>query len=121
MPIHDWTRVNAGIFHDFHHGWIEELKRALNRGLLPPDYYALAEQITGGFGPDVLTLRVPRIASPGSHEPGGGVALAEDPPRVRFHVKREIELYAEKANAVVVRHRSNHEVIAMIEIVSPGN
>ena len=19
MPIHDWTRVEAGIFHDFHH------------------------------------------------------------------------------------------------------
>src|SRR4051794_16186049 len=121
MPIHDWTRVSAGIFHHFHQAWIGEIARELNRGVLPPEYYALAEQITGDFGPDVLTLRVPRIASPGSHEPGGGVALAEDPPRVRFHVKREIELYAEKANAVVVRHRSNHEVIAMIEIVSPGN
>jgi hypothetical protein len=121
MPIHDWTRVNAGIFHHFHQSWIGEIARALNTGLLPPDFYALAEQITGDFGPDVLTLRVPRIASPEPHEPSGGVALAEDPPRVRFHVKREIELYAEKANAVVVRHRSNHDVIAMIEIVSPGN
>ncbi len=44
MPIHDWTRVTAGIFHDFHHAWIEEIKRALNAGLLPSDYYALAEQ-----------------------------------------------------------------------------
>jgi hypothetical protein len=35
MPIHDWTRVDAGIFHDFHHSWIEEIKRALNRGLRP--------------------------------------------------------------------------------------
>jgi hypothetical protein len=25
MPIHDWTRVDAGIFHDFQHGWIEEI------------------------------------------------------------------------------------------------
>src|SRR3954447_8617745 len=41
MPIHDWTRVDAGIFHAFHHGWIEELSRRLNRGLLPEDYYAL--------------------------------------------------------------------------------
>ena len=47
MPIHDWTRVDAGIFHHFHHGWIEDLSRALNRGLLPPDHYALAEQIAG--------------------------------------------------------------------------
>jgi len=57
MPIHDWTRVGAGIFHDFHHAWIEELKRSLNRGVLPPDYYALAEQFAAGFGPDVLTLQ----------------------------------------------------------------
>jgi len=25
MPIHDWSRVDAGIFHHFHHGWIEAL------------------------------------------------------------------------------------------------
>jgi len=56
MPIHDWTRVDAGIFHDFHHEWISTIKRALNAGVLPPDYYALAEQIAGGLGPDVLTL-----------------------------------------------------------------
>jgi hypothetical protein len=55
--IHDWTRVEAGIFHDFHHAWIEEIKRALNSGLLPDEYYALAEQYAGGVGPDVLTLQ----------------------------------------------------------------
>jgi hypothetical protein len=38
MPVHDWRRVDAGIFHHFHLGWIAELSRALNRGLLPPDY-----------------------------------------------------------------------------------
>jgi len=30
MPIHDWTRVEAGIFHLFHHAWITEIARALN-------------------------------------------------------------------------------------------
>jgi hypothetical protein len=34
MPVHDWTRVGDGIFHDFHHSWIEETKRVLNTGLL---------------------------------------------------------------------------------------
>lgn len=43
MPIHDWTRVAAGIFHDIHHDWIFTIKHALNQGVLPPDYYALAE------------------------------------------------------------------------------
>jgi len=45
MPVHDWTGVPAGIFHDFHHDWITMLKRALNAGRLPSGYYALAEQI----------------------------------------------------------------------------
>jgi hypothetical protein len=62
MPMHDWTRVDAGIYDDFHHEWISETKRTLNRGLLPPDYYALAEQVAAGFGPDVLTLPDQTIA-----------------------------------------------------------
>jgi hypothetical protein len=57
MPIHDWTRVEAGIFHDFHLTWIGILKNALNCVLLPSDYYALAEQIDGGIGPDLLSFR----------------------------------------------------------------
>ena len=51
MPVHDWTRVDAGIFHAFHHGWITDIGRALNRGLLPQHYYALPEQIAVASGP----------------------------------------------------------------------
>jgi hypothetical protein len=43
MPVHDWTRVTAGIFHDFHHERISTIKRALNAGLLPAGSYALAQ------------------------------------------------------------------------------
>ena len=57
MPIHDWTRVSAGTWHDFHVAWIAELRNVLNDGLLPADYYARAEQIAGPLGPDVLTLQ----------------------------------------------------------------
>ncbi len=123
MPIHDWSRVDAGIFHDFHHAWIEEIKRSLNRGLLPPDYYALAEQITGPMGPDVLTLRAPDIAGHrhSNKSNGAGVAVAERPPKVRFHMIAEASEYAEKANKIVIRHRSGHGIVAMVEIVSPGN
>ena len=39
MPVHDWTRVDAGIFHAFHHDWITEISRALNCDLLPAAYY----------------------------------------------------------------------------------
>jgi hypothetical protein len=123
MPIHDWTRVDAGNFHDFHHSWIEEIKRALNRGLLPAEYYALAEQITGNLGPDVLTLHYP-VSGSLSTEPSpssGGIAVASAPPKARFHARTEVDQYARKAKAVVIRHRSHHDVVAMVEIVSPGN
>lgn len=121
MPIHDWTRVDAGIFHDFHHTWITEIRRVLNRGLLPPEYYALAEQIAGGLGPDVLTLQRPSNGSPPRGEPSGGIALAVTPPRVDFRFRSEMDQYAAKAKSVVIHHKSNHQVIAIVEIISPGN
>lgn len=40
MPIHDWSRVDAGIVHDFHRGWIHELRARLNEHLLPEPFYA---------------------------------------------------------------------------------
>src|SRR4051812_10625443 len=73
MPVHDWTRVGAGIFHDFHTAWITEIRNGLNHGLLPQWYYALTEQHAGRFIPDVLahcTLHRPspsrlRVPAPG--------------------------------------------------------
>src|SRR5947209_4315857 len=123
MPIHDWTRVDAGIFHHFHHDWISEIARVLNRGLLPSDYYALAEQIAGGLGPDVLTLQHPTNGTPavGEDASPGAVKLATTPPKARFHSRADADVYAAKAKAVVIRHVSGHEVIAMVEIVSLGN
>jgi hypothetical protein len=125
MPVHDWTRVDAGIFHDFHHEWISEIKRALNRTLQGTDYYALAEQVAGGMGPDVLTLqrplRGPKPRQPAGQRPSGGVVLDESPPRVRFRIKDAKKWYATKKKAVTVRHVSEHRVVAVLEIVSPGN
>ena len=77
MPIYDWTRVEAGIYHDFHHEWISEIKRALNRGLLPPDYYAMAEQVAAGFGPDVSDVARPDHLSDAAN--GGGIATQTRP------------------------------------------
>jgi hypothetical protein len=66
MPIHDWTRVTAGTWHAFHVSWIAEIQLALNSGVLPPDYYAQAEQIAGPLGPDVLTLQMPETSENGA-------------------------------------------------------
>jgi hypothetical protein len=48
MPIHDWTRVRANRFHDFHQSWTIALRNALNAGRLPPGYFATVEQKEAG-------------------------------------------------------------------------
>src|SRR5262249_28001660 len=94
MPIHDWTRVDAGLFHAFHQQWICALSDSVNLGGLPADYFALIEQDIRGPMPDVLNWRL----------------------------RDEINLYADKADHIAIRHQSYYGgVIAVIEIVSPGN
>lgn len=125
MPIHDWSRVEAGIFHDFHHAWIEEIKRELNAGCLPNDYYAMAEQHAAGFGPDVLTLQENRSADDEGVRPTtsstGEHTLVVDTPEVHITAETDMEFYRRKQNTVVVRHVSGDRVVAMVEVVSKGN
>lgn len=122
MPMHDWTRVEAGIFHAFHHEWISEISRALNKGLLPGSYYALPEQVAAGFGPDVLTLQGGAEDAPtrDGNIAGGATALRRRP-QTRFTAQTDAEFYRRKKSSIVVRHVSGDRIVAMLEIVSPGN
>ncbi len=119
MPIHDWTRVDSGTFHDFHQGWTIEIRNALNRGVLPSGYFAMADQRMSGPEPDVVALK---LRNPSASPSAGGIAIAETPPRARQVARAETEraAYARKANRSAVRHPLGH-VVAMIEVVSPGN
>ena len=127
MPIHDWTKIFAGAFHDFHHSWITELRNALNDGLLPADYYAMAEQVTRPFGPDVLTLQTNDTHGNGTTKSGPpsqsskSVAVLEKPPRVRVIEESEADLYAKKANRLAIRQVTDDRLISIIEILSSGN
>ena len=122
MPVHDWTRVEAGIFHDFHTAWIGGIRSALNEGLLPEGYYALAEQHVGRSVADILTLHVrPESSeSPAYASHTGGTALAEAPPKVR---RREMIQPAGffRRRTLTIRHVSGHRAVAILEIVSPSN
>ena len=75
MPIHDWTRVDAGTYHDFHQDWTIEIRRPLNRGILPPGFMAMTDLKVSGSEPDVAALKLRGDPAP------GGVAVAEVPPR----------------------------------------
>src|ERR1700675_1235832 len=122
MPIHDWTRVDAGIFHAFHLNWIAELNKALNGGLLPPGYYALPEQHASTSIPDLLTLHAsPAVGKPLPPAPAtGGLALAEAPPRV-LRKQTGGAVARTRRRTLTIRHVSEHRLVAIIEIVSPAN
>lgn len=122
MPVHDWTRVEAGIFHDFHVGWIPEIRKALNGGLLPEGYYALAEQHAGRAIADILTLHASSEGSgPLPFPPATGGTIATDaPPRVRWRQTIESSLVARR-RTVAIRHVSGHRLVALLEIISPAN
>ena len=51
---------------------------------------------------------------------GGGLALADAPPQARFVSSADADVYAEKANRIVVKHEFG-QVVAVIEVLSPGN
>jgi hypothetical protein len=123
MPIHDWTRVFDGAFHDFHLAWIAELRNTLNSGILPPDYYAIAEQLSGPREIEVLTLQTTNGRDDGwSGEPiAGATAVATAPPRVRLSESIEAETYARRQRRVVIHHASDDRIVALIEILSAGN
>jgi hypothetical protein len=127
MPVHDWSRVDAGIFHDLHLGWIDGLRAVLNRGLLPEPFYALAEPVLGSAVPDVLTPRGGDPVAPQRGVPGGmhddaavrpviatlPMVVLDPPP---------VEAYSVLARQIVIRSSlRDDEVIAVIELVSRAN
>jgi uncharacterized protein DUF4058 len=123
MPVHDWTRVNAGTFHDFHCTWTPEIKNRLNEGILPPAYYAQVEQVAGEMTADILTLRTEPSFGMLDLDDGGdpATAVAVVPPKVHFTAELEIDSYAARARRVVIRHSSDDRIVALIEVLSPGN
>src|SRR5947209_17708518 len=99
MPLHDWTAVDAGIFHNLHLAWIWEIKKVLNGGLLPDGYYALSEQHAGRALADLLTMYT------GPDSPAtGGVSLADAPPQTRW--QHTVELPLSRRRSLAIRHVS---------------
>ncbi len=121
MPVHDWSKVEAGVFHDFHHELISAVKHTLNAGVLPPDYYAMADQVAGPGHPDVIGLQYatpPRRRRRPSG--GGGVAtVVQAGPTVGY--EDTADRRPARRKRVAIRHISGDKVVAVVEIVSPAN
>ena len=122
MPVHDWTLVEDGIFHALHVAWLPLIQKSLNAGVLPEGYYALAEQHAGRAIADVITLHeAPELSPKFSPLPRpGGIAVAEAPPRVRRKQTLNGSVLTLQ-RSLAIRHVSGHELIALIEVLSPAN
>ena len=132
--VDDWTRVDAGTFHSFHLGWLAEINKTLNRRVLPPGFYSQSERKFGAVSAaeneaDVLTLETPVDGTPwtGGEWSGdpGGTALLEAPPVAAVEPDlaelSEEEHYARKQSRLAIKRGVDHRIVALIEIVSPGN
>jgi len=82
-----------GSFMTFICGGIIAIRNSLNEGILPNDFYALAEEATEGPIPGAISIER----------------------------RVDVESYAARATRVAVFHVSGDRVVAYIEIVSPGN
>jgi hypothetical protein len=122
MPIHDWTRVEAGTYHAFHLAWLGELQKSLNGGRLPAGYYALAEQRADEVIPDVLALHEsdPVTTEPPEPEGGGVATLTKTRPAAQERLIAEVPVKG-KRRTLTIRSTAGHRIIAFVEIVSPSN
>jgi hypothetical protein len=118
MPIHDWSQVQSGLFHAFHQSWSVRIQDALN-GDLPKGYYALVEQKVDGPEPDVIAVEMKKR---GKNSPANSLMAVLEPLQTTLTARIEPDAvrYARKANRISIRHPLG-EVVAVIEIVSPGN
>jgi hypothetical protein len=115
MSIHDWSRVDANLFHDFHQTWTIAIRNDLNSGLLPKGYSALVEQHAGWLVPDVIALQ-----RRGGQGPAGGAVITATGPKTRHVLRAEHEDSAARGNCITIRHPLGR-VVCVIEVVSPGN
>lgn len=119
MPIHDWSRIPSELFHHFHQHWCIKVVEALNNGMLPKGLSALVEQRAGPKEGDVLAVEAWSRARKIQPVDEGGLLTLD---RLTTSIVRKTtkEIYADRANRIVVRHRLGR-IVAVIEILSPGN
>ena len=131
MPLHDWSLVDSGIFHNFHLLWIGRLNSILNEKILPEPFYAIAEPVLGEAVPDVITLQEQGAAERTLDRPAGqglvhedpslgAVALAPSPVLVQDLGPRDP--YALLSRQISIRDSLRSDrVVAVIELVSHAN
>ena len=123
------TAVDAGIFHALHTTWIGILQTTLNEGVLPPNYYALAEQDAADVVPDVLTLHATGHKKRGGGKPrASGQAVAELEPVGHQEIDRGVQAHSLEGQhlglsteCMIVRHADHvfWQIAASLGLLKP--
>jgi hypothetical protein len=109
MPLHDWTKFDAGVFHDFHQGWAVQISSALNSGLLPDEYYALIQMPLATTEAEIFPLVF------------GSDRLDEQGYPREITAEDERQIYVIKKNIIGIHRSSDESLVAKVELVAPGN
>jgi len=111
-PLHAWE--------SFHSGWANELRRHLNRKVLPRSYFAEATAHVGGHVEvDVATLEENGPQGPGGTGSNGGVAIETwAPPTTALSMP---SVFPDEFEVQVFSTVGGRTLVAAVEIVSPGN
>ncbi len=118
MPLHDWTRVSAGIFHSFEMSWVTALRKFLNCGGLPTNFYALIQDSSIDSNSEIIE---PVLDTSSTPQEDGGTALLVAEPQTRISSYSRVENYTDLQKSIAIRHASDQRIVALIEIVSSGN
>ena len=124
MPMHDWSKIEPGTYHDFHYAWIGSIRIALNTGILPSGYIAMAEQYVGSPEVDLMTLKTDLdedgedYQTKASSDSSGVLTMPK--PVASYVFQSAYKDFARKLNRIVIR-KGLGKVVAVIELVSPGN
>lgn len=120
MPMHDWTRVDPNDYHHFHGRWIYAISDALNGGLLPEGYFALAEHTTPPIVPDVVTLSIPDDPPPTARYLDTNGTDVESATTIVTTAPGK-RLKPTSRRRVAIKHARSRQIVAVIELVSPTN
>jgi hypothetical protein len=120
---------DPAIWSGFHNSFADEIQRTLNRDLPEPYYADLDARSEIGIAEEPQThVIIPDVSVRRAEENGGGksasrggVAVAEPRGTVSESVEIVVEVEPVDHFSVRVRDRRTHEVVTLIEILSPSN
>jgi hypothetical protein len=109
MLIHDWSQMDAGVFHDFHQSWMVGIRQALNTVGLSSEYYALFEMPNATTEQEIFDEV---FSDERLDERGYPLEVTEEDER---------QIYALKKNVLGIHRTADDRQVARIEAAVPGN